>query len=260
MATRKIMLAKYKKKRNETNDRLRAVRNPGVGIIIPKNEPTPGPSAITAVPSEGQMSHVSQPRKRVSHLIVAQPKVRPVQPPVIVIDSDDDDDDESNTDPSSVYDPINELQALFRKEKPSPMRRFLRSRTRRYGTSPKTSTKKEKQKKTLRDLNVERETETRRRRHDRKDLTPSPPAKTVHKDRTPSPSSQTVKRGEGVVISTDLMRFDRNKHASYTYWNDPNELVDRLRLLIASQAAGNNGHSNEIVSIIEELREANIIT
>lgn len=41
----------------------------------------------------------------------------------------------------------------------------------------------------------------------------------------------------------------------YVYWNDPNELVDRLRLLIAEQSAGNNAHINEIHSIIEELRE-----
>lgn len=45
----------------------------------------------------------------------------------------------------------------------------------------------------------------------------------------------------------------------YVYWNDPNELVDRLRLLIASQAAGNTGVNNEIISIIEELRESGII-
>lgn len=42
------------------------------------------------------------------------------------------------------------------------------------------------------------------------------------------------------------------------YWNDPNELIDRLRLLLAFQAAGNTGVSNEI-SIFEELHEAGII-
>lgn len=41
----------------------------------------------------------------------------------------------------------------------------------------------------------------------------------------------------------------------YVYWNDPNELVDRLKLLIAEKSAGNNAHINEIHSIIEELRE-----
>ena len=42
----------------------------------------------------------------------------------------------------------------------------------------------------------------------------------------------------------------------YVHWDDPNELVDRLRLL---EAAGNNNHNNEIMPIIEELREAEII-
>lgn len=45
----------------------------------------------------------------------------------------------------------------------------------------------------------------------------------------------------------------------YVHWNDPNELVDRLRLLDASRHAGNNAHDNEILSIIEELREAGLI-
>ncbi|KAE9522511.1 hypothetical protein AGLY_017104 [Aphis glycines] len=40
------------------------------------------------------------------------------------------------------------------------------------------------------------------------------------------------------------------------YWNDPNELVDRLRLHLASQSAGNTGVSNEILSIFEELYES----
>lgn len=46
---------------------------------------------------------------------------------------------------------------------------------------------------------------------------------------------------------------------NYIYWDDPNELIERLKLLLASQQAGNNNHTNEIVSIIEELREGNII-
>lgn len=48
------------------------------------------------------------------------------------------------------------------------------------------------------------------------------------------------------------------KH-NLVYWNDPNELVERLRLLLASQAAGNTGLSNEILSIYEELYEAGLI-
>lgn len=50
-----------------------------------------------------------------------------------------------------------------------------------------------------------------------------------------------------------------NHNIDYTYWDDPNELVDRLRLLFASKHAGNNSHNNEIILIIEELREAGII-
>lgn len=71
-------------------------------------------------------------------------------------------------------------------------------------------------------------------------------------------SSQRMKKGKG-LLSPDLMRHYRNKHVSYTYWDNPNELVDRLRLLVASQAAGHTGHVNEISSIVEELREAAVI-
>lgn len=46
---------------------------------------------------------------------------------------------------------------------------------------------------------------------------------------------------------------------NYIYWDDPNELVERLKLLVASQNAGHTNQNNEIISIIEELREANII-
>lgn len=53
--------------------------------------------------------------------------------------------------------------------------------------------------------------------------------------------------------------FKKSGKFNYIYWDDPNELVDRLRLIVASQAAGHTGHTNEIISIIEELREANII-
>lgn len=48
-------------------------------------------------------------------------------------------------------------------------------------------------------------------------------------------------------------------NVDYIYWNDPNEMVERLRLLLSSQQAGNNNHDNEITSIVEELRESNII-
>lgn len=50
-----------------------------------------------------------------------------------------------------------------------------------------------------------------------------------------------------------------NKKIEFVPWKNPNTLVNRLRLLIASQVAGHTGHNNEITYIIEELKEANII-
>lgn len=54
------------------------------------------------------------------------------------------------------------------------------------------------------------------------------------------------------------MRAINNK-VDYVHWDDPDELVNRLRLLDASRQAGNNAHDNEILSILEERREAGII-
>lgn len=45
----------------------------------------------------------------------------------------------------------------------------------------------------------------------------------------------------------------------WIYWDDPNELVERLMLIVASKDAGHTGHDNEILSIMEELREAGYI-
>ena len=41
----------------------------------------------------------------------------------------------------------------------------------------------------------------------------------------------------------------------YVYWDNPNELVERLKLLDGEKAAGNNNHNNEIQNILEELKE-----
>lgn len=48
-------------------------------------------------------------------------------------------------------------------------------------------------------------------------------------------------------------------NTDYVYWDDPNELIERLKLLIGSKSAGNTNHDNEIISIVEELKEAGII-
>lgn len=49
-------------------------------------------------------------------------------------------------------------------------------------------------------------------------------------------------------------------NVSYEYWDDPNELCERLQMLVSSQNAGNTNHSQEIDSIVEELSERGIIS
>lgn len=61
-----------------------------------------------------------------------------------------------------------------------------------------------------------------------------------------------IKKGGNVLLKLQ-------ENSTYSYWDDPNELVERLKLLLASHVAGNTGVINEITSIIEELIEANII-
>lgn len=70
-----------------------------------------------------------------------------------------------------------------------------------------------------------------------------------------SPMLALKKVGRGIPSTMTL----NNNKIDYIHWDDPNELVDRLRLLEASRQAGHNAHDNEILSIIEELREAGLI-
>ena len=72
------------------------------------------------------------------------------------------------------------------------------------------------------------------------------------------PLVSTYKHGKGAGMISPTMRLTDNK-IDYVHWDDANELVDRLRLLDASHRAGNNAHGNEMLSIVEELREAGII-
>ena len=65
--------------------------------------------------------------------------------------------------------------------------------------------------------------------------------------------------GSGIKTNIPSAAKLTDNETDYVYWNDPNELVDRLRLLDASRRADNNAHDNEILSIIEELREAGLI-
>ncbi|KAK9871691.1 hypothetical protein WA026_014141 [Henosepilachna vigintioctopunctata] len=50
-----------------------------------------------------------------------------------------------------------------------------------------------------------------------------------------------------------------NKDLEFVPWKNPNQLVDRLKLLMSSQTAGNNSHSNEMSHIVNELKNSKII-
>lgn len=66
------------------------------------------------------------------------------------------------------------------------------------------------------------------------------------------PTLSKPRSGQGYMVNSATA-------PQFVYYDDPNELVDRLRLLIASGLAGNDAHRNEIESIIEELRERGYI-
>lgn len=68
-----------------------------------------------------------------------------------------------------------------------------------------------------------------------------------------------LRRGKHYKLGDGLLNRVSNKKKDYVYYDDCNELVERLKLLVASKAAGNNAHDNEINSIIEELKESKII-
>lgn len=91
----------------------------------------------------------------------------------------------------------------------------------------------------------------------------------IREDNSPSSSvsSQEVGSSQSSEYSTEqlfhtgeglLMRLNENI-IDYRYWNDPNDLVVRLRLLIASKQAGNTDHDNEIIAILQELKSVRII-
>lgn len=63
--------------------------------------------------------------------------------------------------------------------------------------------------------------------------------------------------GKSRTVERDFIPYSEN--IVYEYYDDPNELCERLNLLVASQKAGNTNHDQEINSIIEELRERSII-
>lgn len=86
-------------------------------------------------------------------------------------------------------------------------------------------------------------------------------------DFSPSPHSNTDNTEN--LIGLDMLVKENQKGSSLykdvipntqlVYYDNPNELVTRLNLLVSSQNAGNTGVNNEIISILEELRERKLI-
>lgn len=84
------------------------------------------------------------------------------------------------------------------------------------------------------------------------------PKKSTTIKRTQSTRGQSSTKKSGAGLDNILMQVSSNP-VDYVYWDDPNDLVERLRVLIAETQAGHTGHHNEIYFIIEELREASIV-
>lgn len=81
----------------------------------------------------------------------------------------------------------------------------------------------------------------------RRDYNPAKPVNGSKSRKYKQIISKITHHGKG------LMQYKKNYHKDYVYLDDPNELVDRLKLLVASQHARNNNHNNEIISMVEEL-------
>lgn len=66
------------------------------------------------------------------------------------------------------------------------------------------------------------------------------------------------KKGSG--LKTSYMKVDTYPCApDFVHYDNINKLVDRLKVLKASEAAGNTSHNNEIINIISELQEKGVI-
>lgn len=83
--------------------------------------------------------------------------------------------------------------------------------------------------------------------------------------RTRLKSMSKARTGKGLKshanhVDFNFIPYSKNDHIIYEYFDDPNELCERLRLLVSSRMAGNTNHMQEINSIVEELRELEYIT
>lgn len=72
-------------------------------------------------------------------------------------------------------------------------------------------------------------------------------------------NAKTKSTGMGMRIPKMMKLENIASTTNLVYWDNCNELVERLQLLMGSKMAGNTAHNNEIISIINELRESKII-
>lgn len=69
-----------------------------------------------------------------------------------------------------------------------------------------------------------------------------------------------IMNGAGVrPLDFSFIPYNADNRIVYEYFDDPNELCDRLKLLLSSKMAGNTNHIQEMNSIVEELRELGYI-
>ena len=76
---------------------------------------------------------------------------------------------------------------------------------------------------------------------------------------TPIPPSASISGMGGVLEDMQIEMSPEKRRKDYVYWDNPNELCERLELLVNSKQAGHTGHDAEIMSIVEELREIGVI-
>lgn len=79
---------------------------------------------------------------------------------------------------------------------------------------------------------------------------------TIQKIKTREKSKDRSKKRRGL----EFFLIPYSENIVYEYWDDLNELCERLQLLMASKSAGNTNHDQEINSIIEKFKERNIIS
>lgn len=66
----------------------------------------------------------------------------------------------------------------------------------------------------------------------------------------------TFKKRDGLVPSAMTLNDDRI--IEYDYFDDPYEICEKLKLLMASKKAGNAAHENEIIPIVKQLKERSL--